>query len=110
MRDVCLLDETFQLREIPLEQLDHFGFENKFTEVVTLRADEMVLDQMTAYFGDENIKPDGTGYYTVIAHLPVEEDTARFLIGFCNHCACLGPESMRTLIKRLLKQTLRLYD
>jgi predicted DNA-binding transcriptional regulator YafY len=109
MRDISLLNETFQLHGIPLDQLDRFDFGNNPIDVVTLRVDETILDQMAAHFGYESIKPDGMGHYTVTAHLPVEEDTACFLIRFSNHCTCLGPTKMREMIKDLLEQTLKQY-
>lgn len=109
MRDICLLDEFFEIGEIPLERLDQFGFDNDIQEVVTLRVDEFIWEEMAAYFGEENIAPDGTGLYIVSARLPIEEATARLLISYCNHCVCLGPESMRALVKGLLKQTLQAY-
>lgn len=110
MRYVCLLDETFEFGEIPLERLDQFGLDNFIQEVVTLRVDVFIWEEMAAYFGEENIAPDGTGSYIVSAHLPIEEDIARWLIGYCNHCVCLEPEGMRSLIKGLLKQTLQSYE
>ncbi len=109
MREVLLLDETFTPHQLPIEQLDRFSFENEVKETLILRIDDDLLEEMTVYFGEENIEPDKEGYYIVTARLPIEESTARMIIGYCHHCVCLEPDGMRSLIKELLAKTSLLY-
>ena len=109
MRDVCLIDETFALHDFPLEQLNTFSFEHEVKETLVLRIDNEIWEEMAGYYGEENIKPDGENHYLVTARLPVEEVTARMLIGYCNHCVCLEPKSMRELIVTLLENTISQY-
>jgi predicted DNA-binding transcriptional regulator YafY len=110
MSDVCLLDETYTLHELPIAQLDHFSFDNDVKETLKLRIDNELLDEMANNFGEDKIVPDGDNHYIVTAALPIEESTARLLISYCHHCVCLEPASMRTLIKTLLDETMAAYD
>ena len=109
MQEVCLLDETYELKEIPVE-LDNFNFDNDVNEVIKLKIDSSLWEVMAGYFGEDNIESDNDGHYLVTAYMPVEEATARFLIGFCNHCVCLEPAKMRNLIKIMLAKTAELYQ
>jgi len=109
MKDVCLLEEEFELHDIP-ESLDRIRFDNEVKETIKMRIDAELWDEMMGYYGEGNIEPDGEGHYLVTARLPVEESTARMLVGYCDHCVCLEPESMRKLIKELLERTSTLYS
>lgn len=109
MKHVQLLEEPYELHNLPMEQLDHHGFPDDVKEVVRLRVDDVIWEDMIAFFGDESLVPDGDRHYIVTARLPIEEATARLLIGYCDHCVCLEPESMQKLIKELLIRTSALY-
>lgn len=74
-----LLDETYELHNIPMEKLDHHGFPNNAKEVVRLRVDGEIYEDMVALFGNESLVPDGDRHYIVTTQLPVEETTARLL-------------------------------
>lgn len=71
MHDLCLLDETFELRDLPIEQLNHFSFDSETKEEVKLRIDGTVWEEMVADFGEESLVPDGDGYFIVTTRLPV---------------------------------------
>lgn len=110
MRDVQLLEESYELHELPMEQLDRFGLNDEFKETFKLRIDRELWEEMAGLYGEENIIPDGEDHYIVTARMPAVESVARMLIGYTYHCVCLEPLGMRNMIKDLLNKTSRLYQ
>lgn len=55
MKDVHLLEERYELREIPEERLGTSKFGNEVKEQVKLRVHKDIWDQMVLYFGEENV-------------------------------------------------------
>lgn len=101
MQNICILEQTFEIRDFSFKRLDEAQFDDKRLVTAKLRVHEEIRDRIIARFGEDCLTPDGTEYYIAEVHLPVDELACRYLLGFGNKCVCLEPEEMREKMRKL---------
>ncbi len=109
MLNVCILEQTFEIRDFPYEKLDSAQFNDKSLVAAKLRIHETIRDSIVTRFGEESLTPEGGDYYTADVHLPIDDLACSYLLSFGDKCICLEPESLKENMRRLSEQIYKLY-
>lgn len=109
MENICILEQTFEVRDFPTEKLDNIQFNDNRLVAARLRIHEEIRDMIVARFGESCLTADGCEYYIAEVHIPVDDLAARYLLGFGNKCVCLEPKAMREKMCKLSEEIYSFY-
>ena len=109
MQNICMMEQTFEIRDFPVERLDRVLFKDKRLVPAKLRIHEEIRDIIVARFGEDSLTPDGKEYYIADVHLPIDDLACRYLLGLGNKCVCLEPEAIRENMRKLSKEIYCFY-
>jgi predicted DNA-binding transcriptional regulator YafY len=103
-------EESFTPRDYQKPQLDFAELLAARQTTIKIRIHQSVLDRVLDYCTYENISPDGHEHYMV--NFPFIENDYHYniLFSFGDKCECLGPDPVRTEMKRRIQQIAALYD
>jgi predicted DNA-binding transcriptional regulator YafY len=77
---------------------------------ITLRIHRTVLERVLDYCTDEDVSPDGDGYFTVRFPFIENDYCYDILLGFGDRCECLEPPRVRAEMKRRSRAVAALYE
>ena len=109
MKNICILEQTFEARDFPAERLDNIQFNDNRLVTARLRIHEEIRDMIVARFGENCLTRDGPEHYIAEVHMPVDDLASRYLLGFGNKCVCIEPEAMREKMRGLSEEIYHLY-
>lgn len=109
LKKICILAQTFDIRDFPAERLDNARFNDKHLVQAKLRVHEDIRDQIVARFGEDCLTPEDKEHYIADVHLPVEDLACCYLLGFGNKCVCLAPEQLRAKMQQLSTEVYDFY-
>ena len=99
MKDLALLDETFERREMPSEaRIGQEWFEQERLTRVKLRFGGEVRHMAEEWFGIEELLPQKDGTWIAEANFPEDEWLYGFLLSFGPSLEVLSPEHLRIVI------------
>lgn len=101
IKNICILEKTFRIREFPFEQMNSAQFNDKKLVPAKLRIHEAIKDTIITRFGDDCLTSDGTEYYIADVYLPVDDLACSYLLSLGEHVICLEPESLRDKLQEL---------
>ena len=109
MQNICILEQTFELRDFPFEKLDSLQFNDKTLVPAKLRIHETVRDTIITRFGEECLTAEGEGFYIADVHLPIDDLACSYLLSFGDKCICLEPEGLKEKMRGLSEQIYKIY-
>ena len=109
MKNVCILEQTFEIRDFPFEKMDSPQFHDKMLVPVKLRIHESVRDAIITRFGEEILIPDEPEYYIANIHLPMDDLACSYLLSFGDKIICLEPEILREKLRKITEQIYNYY-
>ena len=109
MEQICLTDETFEIRDFPAERMDTPSFNDTRLVPGKIRIHQEVKDRIVSRFGEDCLISDGPYHYIANIHFPVDEAAGCYLLGFGSKCECLEPIEMRALMRQLSADIYHLY-
>jgi Predicted transcriptional regulator len=109
MQNVCILEQTFELREFPFEKMDTAQFNDKTLAPAKFRIHETIKDLIVTRFGEDCLIPDGTEYYIASIHLPIDDLSCSYILSLGDKIVCVEPESLREKMKKLSEQIYKQY-
>lgn len=109
MQNVCILEETFEIRDFPYERMNTSHFHDAILSPAKLRIHKDILDSVISRFGKECLSPDGPEYYIADVIMPADDLACTYLLGFGDQCICLAPESLRKKMRELSEHIYRFY-
>lgn len=107
MQNVCMLEQTFKIRDFPFEQMDLAQFNDKNLVPAKLRIHEAIKDTFVTRFGEDCLTPDKTEYYIADVHLPIDDLACSYILSLGDKVVCLEPEILKEKIQKISKQ---IYD
>ncbi len=109
MKNVCMVEQTFTIRDFPFEEMDAAQFTDINLVPAKLRIHEAIKDTFVARFGEDCLTSDGTEYYIADVHLPVDDLACSYLLSLGNKVVCLEPEILKEKMQNISKQIYDLY-
>lgn len=110
MSNLTLSDQRFEIRDFPLERLDHIQFNSSSAVRVKLKIQEGVRDLVIARFGEDCLTPEGMDHYIAEIHMPVDDLACGYLLSMGTRCVCLEPVEMREKMRQLSSQICGFYQ
>lgn len=110
MADLRLLEETFEPRAYEPPQLAFGELLETLRTEITLRIHRSILDRVLDVCPYEQVRPAGGEHY--IVRFPFIENDYYYdlLMGYGNHCECLGPPRVRAELGRRARALAALYE
>lgn len=105
------IGEYFLKREVSNEELDRIFNEGyvKRSIRVKLKFTDKIGEQLSEYFGRENIKKTNDNSYMVEESFPYEEGLIKFILGFGKECEVIEPDYLRKETKEYLHDVMAKY-
>ncbi|MFT9057388.1 MAG: YafY family protein [Ethanoligenens sp.] len=109
MRNISILEQTFEFRENSFGILDEGKFQDKKLVPAKLRIHEEIEDEIVARFGVSCLTPFEHEYAIADVQIPVNDLACRYLLGFGDKCVCLEPKELRDKMRSLTVEIGKLY-
>jgi predicted DNA-binding transcriptional regulator YafY len=103
-------DQKFEIRDFPMERLDHIQFNKTSLVRVKLKIHEGVKDLVIARFGEDCLTPEGPEHYIAELYMPVDDLACGYLLGMGTRCVCLEPGEMREKMRQISSEIYGLYQ
>ena len=110
MKNLCVLEQTFEIRDFPFEKMDSAQFNDKNLVPAKLRIHETIRDTIVSRFGEDCLTPDGTEYYIADVHLPVDGLACCYIMSLGDKCICLEPEILRDKMREISEKIYGFYQ
>lgn len=109
MDNICLTDETFEIRDFPAERMDAPNFNDIRLVPGKIRLHKDIKDKIISRFGEDCLIADGADHYIANIHFPIDDMACCYLLGFGSKCECLEPVEMRALLCQFSAEIYQLY-